>query len=204
MKTFLEFIQENTVPDWLRFNLSQQKPIKVDPSVLEKNSQLKQKASQIGVGIGWKIHLTTGFDDQERMQAAQEIEKIRNQSRIPFKYKVLSGGEAGNKDITVYVGPKRATIEVATLISNNQILRKILKSPSKEVIEDDIEIIPGIYARFDVGSIDDRFHQYNCKGWGMRMEDASNMTFGGKINKTEACKLAYDSLKDIYGDVFTG
>ncbi len=200
----MEFLKESTMPDWLKHNLSQKQKINHDPVVIEKNSRLKQIVNQIGRGHGWKIHLTTGLNDQERILAANEIEKIRSQSRIPFKYKVLKGGEAGSKDITIYVGPKRTTIEVATLLSNNQTLRKVLKTPSQEILEDDIEITPGIYARFDVGAIDDRFHQYSCKGWGMRMEDVSNMLFGGKFNKIEACRLSYETLKDIYGDAFTG
>lgn len=179
----------------------------------QKDIHLRQQANQIGSGLGWKIHLTTGMNDAERESAVKQLEWIRTTSKIPFKFKVLSGGEAGDKDITIYVGPKRVAIQVANWIKSNYELRKILKSPGKDVSMDDIEIVPGIWARFDSAVYDDRFSKYGAKGWDLLFDDKEQMVNGKMLTKfgqqntfniEDARKRAFDALKRIYGDVFTG
>ena len=199
-KTFLHWLSENELsrgytPKW---------------SGDELDAHLRKKASQVGSGLGWKIHLTTVQRPNAREEVAKELESIRDQSRIQFKFKILSGGEAGEKDLTVYVGPRKFANAVATWIHGSNALTYLLKDPAPGVKQDDIELVPGtnVYGRFDAASNDERFAKYGNTGWDLLQDDKTAMTWrklpGNKYDPQAARQRAYNALAKIYGDIFTG
>jgi hypothetical protein len=98
---------------------------------------------------------------------------------------MLKGGEADQKDITIYCGPKREAIKAALAIMNNEELYNGLRPPGTEILQDDILLhkdIPNIYGRFEASRLNTapfEFHQYGCKGWSMLVHDVQKKLSAG-------------------------
>ena len=74
--------------------------------------QIIQRSIPVGGFGGWKIHLTTGLDDHKRDLAyATLLRIIEHSGSGNWKSKKLTGGDPGDKDITLYCGPKEEAIK---------------------------------------------------------------------------------------------
>lgn len=156
---------------------------------------------------GWKIHLRTGTDSENRDRAYEIVKKIIGNKDS----KKLGGGEADEKDITIYCGPKSEANKIALAIAENPELQELLLPPSNEMLKDDVEILPGtnVYGRFNASLLGGmtkgiEFHQYGCKGHSMLNSFVTkSMTDKKNFDRTKACQGSYNLLKNIFGKDFT-
>ena len=95
---------------------------------------------------GWKLHLRVA---PENYQAVHEW-LWRNTTAELVGYKHLAGGEPDQKDFTVYVGDKKAADALAWKISADATIRNLIKEPTKDILETDLELAPGVWGRFEV------------------------------------------------------
>lgn len=161
---------------------------------------------------GWKIHLRIGTNNENRELAYEIVQKIIKDNENKWGSKKLSGGEANEKDITIYCGPKSEANKAALAISQNPELQKLLLPPSAEMLLDDVEILPGtnVYGRFNASRLDKftggtEFHQYGCKGHSMLNSFVrKSITDKQNFDRTKACKDSYRLLQNIFGKDFTG
>lgn len=162
---------------------------------------------------GWKIHLRTGTDDKKREQTFQLVQEIINKDmKLNKPMKKLDGGEPNSKDITIYCGPKSEADKVAKAISQHPELSELLLPPSAEMLQDDVEIVPGtnVYGRFNASRLDRftkgiEFHQYGCKGHSMLNSFVTkSITDKQNFDRTKACQDSYRLLQNIFGKDFTG
>jgi hypothetical protein len=180
----------------------------------------------ISNGGGWKIHLRTGKNDTHRSICYNYVLDIIKANGNKWDSKMLKGGEADQKDITIYCGPKREAIKAAIAIMNNEELYNGLRPPGTEILQDDILLhkdIPNIYGRFEASRLNTapfEFHQYGCKGWSMLVHDvqkklsagfkmsdsknSSNNNSWTEVDKENACKKAFRVLTFLFGKDFTG
>jgi hypothetical protein len=188
-----------------------------------------QRAVPLGAisnGGGWKIHLRTGKNDTHRSICYNYVLDIIEANGNKWDSKMLKGGEADQKDITIYCGPKREAIKAAIAIMNNEELYNGLRPPGTEILQDDILLhkdIPNIYGRFEASRLNTapfEFHQYGCKGWSMLVHDvqkklsagfkmsgsknSSNNNSWTEVDKENACKKAFRALTFLFGKDFTG
>jgi hypothetical protein len=188
-----------------------------------------QRAVPLGAisnGGGWKIHLRTGKNDTHRSICYNHVLDIIKANGNKWDSKMLKGGEADQKDITIYCGPKREAIKAAIAIINNEELYNGLRPPGTEILQDDILLhkdIPNIYGRFEASRLNTapfEFHQYGCKGWSMLVNDvqkklsagfkmsgsknSSNNNSWTEVDKENACKKAFRALTFLFGKDFTG
>ena len=211
MITFKQFLESQEKIDW------QSLKAVFDQEQAEDIAKRKTATSQARIPTdarqgGWKIHLRTGTNDEDRDEAYEMVIKIieNNNKKNTNKWysKKLHGGEPDVKDITIYCGSREDANKAAEAIKNNSKLYEKLLPANGDVLTDDQLIVPNIYGRFDVGRINTGkyiFHQYGCKGWSMLEDDVSNMIYNPQLyNKETACKNAYEILTDLFGKYFTG
>lgn len=179
----------------------------------EPPPQIIQRSIPVGGFGGWKIHLRTGPDDKKRNDAYNLVLKIIENSGNKWKSKQLGGGEADEKDITIYCGPKEEVNRAARYIKNMPKLYDMLEppEPDSDVSKGNIEILPKIYARFSASILNTApytFSQYGCKGWSMldsEMRNSGQARMGNRIfDKEEACKKSRLVLTKLFGKDFTG
>ena len=162
------------------------------------NKSLKSKAA------GWKIHLSFKVND-DSVSKLEEILNSFDKDTIPsFKIGRNSGQEG--KDATIYVGSADNRNLVVNKIQNE--FGKYLTEVGEDAKFDDKIHSKGIAYRFDIGAIDNEFHQYGHNGFPALNEDIKN-TFG--MNKDERTKVFIESskksekiLEKKYGTFFTG
>jgi hypothetical protein len=160
---------------------------------------------------GWKIHLRTGTDNKIRDRAYQIVQEIIKNNKKNWPSKKLGGGEADQKDITIYCGPKSEANIAAKAIAEHPELSKLLSKPSEEMLRDDVEILPGtnVYGRFNASLLmamtkGVEFHQYGCKGHSMLNSFVTrSMTDKENFDRTKACQDSYRLLKNLFGKDFT-
>ena len=163
---------------------------------------------------GWKIHLRTGTDDKVRDRAYQIVLNLVAKNKHKWGHKKLHGGEAGEKDITIYCGPRGEANSAAREISSDKELMSLLLPASGDTLLDDMELIPGtnIYGRFDINNLKTspyEFTQYGCRGWPMLVHDVSaknvnKMSGKNNFDMRGACDKAYNVLSKLFGKDFTG
>lgn len=157
---------------------------------------------------GWKIHLRTGTDDKVRDRAYEIVEEIIKQHGDKWPSKKLGGGEADEKDITIYCGPKSEADKAARAISQHPELSKLLLPPGNDILQDDVEILPGtgVYGRFNASLLQSmtgtEYHQYGCKGHSM-LKSRMDMIRQPNFDKNAACSDSYRHLKNKIGADFT-
>lgn len=157
---------------------------------------------------GWKIHLRTGSDEQNRDRAYEIVEKIIAQHGDKWPSKKLGGGEADEKDITIYCGPKSEANKAAIAISEHPELSKLLLPPGKDILHDDVEILPGtgVYGRFNASLLQSmtgaEYHQYGCKGHSM-LKSLMGRIREPNFDREKACIGSYLNLKNKIGADFT-
>jgi hypothetical protein len=211
MITFKQFLESQEKIDWQALKAV------FDQEQAEDIAKRKTATSQARIPTdarqgGWKIHLRTGTNDEDRDEAYEMVIKIieNNNKKNTNKWysKKLHGGEPDVKDITIYCGSREDANKAAEAIKNNSKLYEKLLPANGDVLTDDQLIVTNIYGRFDVGRINTgkyKFHQYGCKGWSMLEDDVFNMMYDRKhYNKETACKNAYEILTDLFGKYFTG
>ena len=165
---------------------------------------------------GWKIHLTVL--PQHYALVDEWLDKY-----CPGQYKLLSGGDAGEKDFTIYVGKKDDMLKFAKKIENS--IGSLLERSNAGY--SDRLLTPRIAARFDPGRhnlmISASTGKPSASFYGREGipydEEASNMRHQINLNKQVGDeknkehwerKLAnYEqeirkSMTKQYGDVFTG
>ena len=192
-----------------------------------QGTPIVQRAVPLGAnsnGGGWKIHLRTGKNDTHRSICYNHVLDIIKANGNKWDSKMLKGGEADQKDITIYCGPKREAIRAALAIMNNEELYNGLRPPGTEILQDDILLhkdIPNIYGRFEASRLNTapfEFHQYGCKGWSMLVSDVQKKLSAGykmsgsdrkngswtEQDKEDACKRAFRALTFLFGKDFTG
>lgn len=192
-------------------------PTKIKPSIGSSTNHLYSNPSgaiktQRILGSkqgGWKVHLRTGLDDNNRDRAYQIIKLLVAKNGYKWDHKKLHGGEPDQKDITIYCGSRSEANLAAREIASSEDLKSLLLPPGTEILEDDIELVPGtgIYGRFDVKNLKTapyEFTQYGCKGWAMLARDMNNNAFSKSFDKNAACQRSYDALKSLFGKDFTG
>jgi hypothetical protein len=163
---------------------------------------------------GWKLHLTT---EKENYPA---VDKYLHQNHRG-QYKILKGGEPGEKDVTVYVGAKDDAHDLAVRLEND--LGSKL-SPSNAG-GDDTLLTPKVAGRFDIQTTDfgrKTNIQYYGKG-GLPYDDhaknsesilnLSNKRRAGLTEKdsiqaknelNEHHKRIHTTLTNKYGTYYTG
>ena len=201
-----------------------------------QGTPIVQRAVPLGAnsnGGGWKIHLRTGKNDTHRsicynherdLAHAILLGIIKHSSKGAWKSKKLTGGDPGDKDITLYCGPKREAIKAAEAIKSHAYLYSLIKPPEEksEASKDDVLIdpnIPKIYGRFTTYGLntgDYKFDSYGCKGHPMLASDMRSWTnardikkfkntdFDLETKKEDACKRAFKALTFLFGKDFTG
>lgn len=190
-----------------------------------QGTPIVQSSIPVGGFGGWKIHLTTGLDDHKRDLAhAILLGIIKYDGGGLWKSKKLTGGDPGDKDITLYCGPKREAIKAAEAIKSHAYLYSLIKPPEEksEASKDDVLIdpnIPKIYGRFTTYGLntgDYKFDSYGCKGHPMLASDMRSWTnardikkfkntdFDLETKKEDACKRAFKVLTFLFGKDFTG
>ncbi len=175
---------------------------------------------------GWKLHLRV----QPHGRFAEIIHKWlwRNTKKGEVGYKYLHGGDKGEKDFTIYVGPKKDADQLAIKIS--QEIGYLLRNPGEHILETDIEFAPKVWGRFDVKDIEGNQYFYGMvragvegtgipilkKDWHERFRLLFN--YGKprspqqekadhkKLRQSEPLFIqrAFDLLKNELGDYFTG
>lgn len=181
---------------------------------LESQDQIPQRKIPVGGFGGWKIHLRTGPVDSNRDTAYNYVLQIIKDNGNKWQSKKLSGGEADQKDITIYCGPKEEANKAAKAIKNNLYLYNMLFPPNTDIAQDDIQILPdvrNVYGRFSASILNTQpytFHQYGCKGWSMLASDMSKKTIARyskeEFDSESACQKAYLVLSKLFGKDFTG
>ena len=187
--------------------------------------QIIQRSIPVGGFGGWKIHLTTGLDDHKRDLAyATLLRIIEHSGSGNWKSKKLTGGDPGDKDITLYCGPKEEAIKAAKAIKSHAYLYSLIMPPEEksEASKDDVLIdpnIPKIYGRFTTYGLNTepyKFDSYGCKGHPMLASDMRSWTnardikkfkntdFDLETKKEKACSNAYNFLTQLFGKDFTG
>lgn len=94
-------------------------------------------------------------------------------------------------------------------INSNRELKSLLMPPAKEVLGDDIELLPGsgIYGRFDVKDLNTlpyEFTQYGCRGWPMLVDDVKKKLWDKNFDNSSSCEKSYKALAELFGREFTG
>ena len=182
----------------------------------EQPLEIKQRPIGSAWLGGWKIHLRTGTDVGNRDKAYAILQTIiKHAGNNKWFSKKLKGGEADQKDITLYCGTKEEALKAARSIKNYKTLYDLILPPNNEILQDDILIdpnIPNIYGRFEASRLDTSpfvFHQYGCKGWSMLKSDvekklSAQMRKTNDFDKEKACQKAYNALSKLFGKDFTG
>jgi hypothetical protein len=157
---------------------------------------------------GWKIHLRTGTNNENRKKAYKIVQEIIEKNGDKWPSKELGGGEADQKDITIYCGPKSEANIAAKAIAKNPELQELLLSPSIEMLQDDVEILPGtnVYGRFNASLLQSmlggiEYHQYGCKGHSMLKSFMRNIRTPN-FNKDDACWKSKLNLYNKLGSDF--
>ena len=174
-----------------------------------------KKWFQLNEGIipgqgGWKIHLRTGTDDKKRDRAYEIVLDIIKNNGGKWLSKKLHGGEADEKDITIYCGIKSEANKAALAIAKNSELSGLLLPPGKEMLQDDVEILPNtnVYGRFEASRLntgEHEFHQYGCKGHSMLKSYVSASLWDKKnFDREKACRVSRIVLEKLFGTDFTG
>ena len=187
--------------------------------------QIIQRSIPVGGFGGWKIHLTTGLDDHKRDLAyATLLRIIEHSGSGNWKSKKLTGGDPGDKDITLYCGPKEEAIKAAKAIKSHAYLYSLIMPPEEksEASKDDVLIdpnIPKIYGRFTTYGLNTdpyKFDAYGCKGHPMLaphmrswtnardIKKFKNTDFDLETKKETHCSTAYNLLTQLFGKDFTG
>lgn len=174
------------------------------PPPLPKKPTVKIQSWRQG---GWKIHLRTGQDPKNRDRAYQIVLGLVAKNGNRWGHKKLHGGEPDEKDITIYCGPRREAVLAAQAINSSGELKSLLLPPGKDILEDDIELLPGVYARFDVKNLNTspyEFTQYGCRGWPMLVDDVKKKLWDKNFDNSSSCERSYRALAEIFGKEFAG
>ena len=227
---FKQMLQGESFKEWLSINEMQAPPLPPPPPRLYSSPKIapvpktiSPPAQQNPVSVqnitgwkqgGWKIHLRTGTDDKVRDRAYQIVLNLVAKNKHKWGHKKLHGGEAGEKDITIYCGPRGEANSAAREISSDKELMSLLLPASGDTLLDDMELIPGtnIYGRFDINNLKTspyEFTQYGCRGWPMLVHDVSaknvnKMSGKNNFDMRGACDKAYNVLSKLFGKDFTG
>jgi hypothetical protein len=138
---------------------------------------------------GWKLHIgTAGMSPQQVSRLIGELRKTGQQAKTD-----RNSGQTG-KDITVYVGSRADAERVARQLSPFTTGRIY-----GDAANDDIELAPGVGARFDVAG-DRDFHQYGRGG----VPILRDLIEFGKPFSDEAIRRSEATLAQRYGEFFTG
>ena len=187
---------------------------KVQPSKSPSSADLPMYSGSQGQKIaipeganftGWKLHLNFGNGGENVTQEAYD--KL---TALGVPFKVGKSGSQTGKDATVYVGDPKKAKAIAAELSQLKGL-KPLKGTDAE--GNDIELAPGIGARFNVGAGNPEFQQYGRKGGVDLVDDVQNRIFDPNKNKSEAeinAGLQKDwengdkALRAKFGDLYAG
>ena len=187
---------------------------KVQPSKSPSSADLPMYSGSQGQKIaipeganftGWKLHLNFGNGGENVTQEAYD--KL---TALGVPFKVGKSGSQTGKDATVYVGDPKKAKAIAAELSQLKGL-KPLKGTDAEGT--DIELAPGIGARFNVGAGNPEFQQYGRKGGVDLVDDVQNRIFDPNKNKGEAeinAGLQKDwengdkALRAKFGDLYAG
>lgn len=159
---------------------------------------------------GWKIHLRTGSDPRNRDRAYQIVLNLVAKNGNRWGHKKLHGGEPDEKDITIYCGPMQEAVLAARAINSSRELKSLLLPPGREIMEDDIELLPGsgVHGRFDTKNLNTspyEFAQYGCRGWPMLVDDVNKKLWDKKnFDNSSSCERSYRALAELFGREFTG
>ena len=138
---------------------------------------------------GWKLHIgTEGQTPQQIERLTQELNRLG----VPFK-QGLNSGQTG-KDFTIYVGSRAEAERIARQLSpltNGRVYG--------DAALDDVEMAPGVGARFDVVG-DKDFHQYGKRGIPI-LRDLIDI---GQPFSDDAIQRSEATLANRYGEFFTG
>ena len=102
---------------------------------------------------GWKLHLTVDKNNYAVVDKWLDL-------NWEGQYKLLSGGEIGEKDFTVYIGSKNDALDLANKIEGEL---GALLSKSNAGGEDTM-LTANIAARFDIQQVDSKYKYYGADG----------------------------------------
>lgn len=138
---------------------------------------------------GWKLHIgTDGMSPQQIQRLIQEFRNTGARGKLG-----RSGGQIG-KDVTIYAGSRADAERIAQQLSPFTSGRIY-----GDTAVDDVELAPGVGARFDVAG-DRDFHQYGRGGIPI-LRDLIEI---GKPFSDEAIQRSEATLAQRYGEFFTG
>lgn len=162
------------------------------------------EASEYNKNGGWKLHLTVNPENYSAVDSWLE-------KNHPGAYKLLSGGDAGEKDFTIYVGDKKAASELSEKIES-QIGDKLAKNNAGS---DDAMFTGKVSGRFDVANGGSGLRYYGRDGlpydksakeaeYQIQQADSPEQkAHWQKILGNHEARI-HKALSEKYGDRFTG
>ncbi|MDQ5885706.1 MAG: hypothetical protein QG628_103 [Patescibacteria group bacterium] len=167
------------------------------------------------LGKGWKLHLNFDAENIQTVSTVRTFLKVLKDHDAITTFKIGEGGgkeyDAPGKEATVYVGHRDKASMVAQAIEES--LASILIDPEGDTITDDIEFMPHVMGRFEVGGLDPEFHQYGAKGHPLPRTAIRDLIFSSELKSdltarqkfiSEQTAIADTVLRDRYGVFYTG